>query len=111
MREYRARALESSSQHVRQLLPNVLTVFGLALGLSSLRFAFVGAWEHALLCILGASILDVLDGRMARLLGSTSEFGAELDSLADFLSYGAAPSLLIYLLVQHLFLVNIEIDH
>lgn len=96
LREYRARALESSSQHVRQLLPNVLTVFGLALGLSSLRFAFVGAWEHALLCILGASILDVLDGRMARLLGSTSEFGAELDSLADFLSYGAAPSLLIY---------------
>ena len=93
---YKTRALENSSQHVRQLLPNVITVLGLALGLSSLRFAFFGAWEYALLCILGASILDVLDGRMARLLGSTSDFGAELDSLADFLSYGAAPSLFAY---------------
>lgn len=62
-----------------------------------MRFAFLGRWEHAVAAIIIAAILDGLDGRMARLLNATSKFGAELDSLSDFVSFGAAPALILYL--------------
>ncbi|HEV1999216.1 MAG TPA: CDP-alcohol phosphatidyltransferase family protein, partial [Xanthobacteraceae bacterium] len=69
---------------IRTLLPNVITLLSLCLGLSAIRLAIEGRLEFAVGCIVLAAILDGLDGRIARLLQSTSRFGAELDSLADF---------------------------
>lgn len=81
---------------VSSLIPNVLTIAALCAGLTAVRFAFLGRWEHAVAAIIIAGVLDGLDGRMARLLNATSKFGAELDSLSDFVSFGAAPALIIY---------------
>jgi len=78
------------------MIPNMLTLLALCSGLTAIRFAYEGRWEHAALAILAASILDALDGRIARLLKGTSKFGAELDSLADILSFGVAPGLMLY---------------
>ena len=79
-----------------QLLPNMLTVTAICAGLSSIRAGFHGQYELAVQLILAAAILDGLDGRIARLLGSDSKMGAELDSLADFLNFGVAPALVLY---------------
>lgn len=78
------------------MIPNMLTLIALCSGLSAIRFAYEGRWEHAALAILAAAILDTLDGRIARLLKGTSRFGAELDSLADILSFGVAPPIMLY---------------
>lgn len=83
------------------LIPNLLTVGALCAGLTGIRFAVLGRWEHAVIAIIVAAILDGLDGRMARLLNATSKFGAELDSLSDFVSFGAAPALILYLWSGH----------
>jgi CDP-diacylglycerol--serine O-phosphatidyltransferase len=80
-----------------QLLPNVLTVLALCAGLTSIRFAFQERWELAVAAIIIAAVLDSLDGRVARKLGGTTKFGAELDSLSDFLCFGVAPGILVYL--------------
>ena len=80
-----------------KLIPNMLTVMALCAGLTSLRFALTEKWELAVIAILIAAIFDALDGAMARLLKATSKLGAELDSLSDFLSFGIAPSLIVYL--------------
>ena len=87
---------ESFPKQFRSALPSIITVFGMCLGLSAMRFAFAEAWEKAVICILAASLFDVADGRVARFLGSVSDFGAELDSLADFLCYGVSPAVMIY---------------
>lgn len=79
-----------------QLLPNMLTILAICAGLSSIREGFRGEYVNAVQLILVAAILDGLDGRIARLLGSDSKIGAELDSLADFLNFGVAPGLVIY---------------
>lgn len=79
-----------------QLLPNVLTVVAISAGLTAIRFGVQGNYTLAVQLIVAACVLDGLDGRLARLLGSDSEMGAELDSLADFLNFGVAPPLLIY---------------
>ena len=81
---------------LRVILPNLLTLIALCLGLSAIRFAFEGRLELACYAVLGAAILDGLDGRLARLLKGTSRFGAELDSLADFVSFGVAPVIILY---------------
>jgi len=78
------------------MIPNMLTLLALSSGLTAIRFAYEGRWEHAALAILAAAILDALDGRIARLLKGTSKFGAELDSLADILSFGVAPPMMLY---------------
>jgi CDP-diacylglycerol--serine O-phosphatidyltransferase len=65
--------------------------------MTAIRFAFLGDWRMAVFCIIAAGILDGLDGRMARLLKGASPFGAELDSLSDFVSFGVAPAVMIYL--------------
>lgn len=78
------------------MIPNMLTLMALSSGLTAIRFAYEGRWEHAALAILAAAILDALDGRIARLLKGTSKFGAELDSLADILSFGVAPPMMLY---------------
>ena len=80
-----------------RMIPNILTLLALCAGLTAIRFGLVGEWEKALLAIMAAAILDGLDGRIARILKGTSKFGAELDSLADFVSFGVVPPMLLYL--------------
>jgi CDP-diacylglycerol--serine O-phosphatidyltransferase len=82
---------------INRLIPNMLTLFALCAGLTSIRFALAGHWEHAVLAILFAAVFDALDGRIARLLDSSSKFGAELDSLSDFVSFGVGPSVVLFL--------------
>jgi len=82
---------------LNSLIPNMLTTLALCAGLTSVRFALEQRWEMAVGAILVAGILDGLDGSMARLLKGASRFGAELDSLADFVSFGVAPALVLYL--------------
>lgn len=79
-----------------QLLPNVLTITAICAGLTSIMFGVQGNYTLAVQLVMAACILDGLDGRIARQLGSDSKMGAELDSLADFLNFGVAPPLLIY---------------
>lgn len=81
---------------VNRMIPNGLTVLALCAGLTAIRFALEERWDMAVLAIVIAAVFDVLDGRAARLLKVTSRFGAELDSLSDFISFGAAPAVLIY---------------
>ena len=81
---------------MRFVLPNLVTLLALCLGLTAIRFAADGHYENAVLAIIGAAILDGLDGRIARMLDGSSRFGAELDSLADFVDFGVAPAMLLY---------------
>ena len=86
---------------LRFVLPNLVTLLALCLGLTAIRFASEGQFEIAVVAIVGAAILDGLDGRIARALEGTSRFGAELDSLADFVDFGVAPALLLYFWSLH----------
>jgi len=81
---------------VRMLAPNFVTVVALCAGLTAIRLAFENRYGLALAAIVFAAILDGIDGRLARLLKGTSRFGAELDSLADFVNFGVAPALILY---------------
>jgi CDP-diacylglycerol--serine O-phosphatidyltransferase len=85
-----------SSKKTRYLLPNILTLGGVCLGISSIKFAIDSNYSLAVTLILLAAILDALDGRIARLIKGTSEFGKELDSLTDFVSFGIAPVFVLY---------------
>ncbi len=80
-----------------RMIPNILTLLALAAGLTAIRFSLDGRWEHAVIAIVAAGILDGLDGRIARLLKGASKFGAELDSLSDFVCFGVSPALVLYL--------------
>jgi CDP-diacylglycerol---serine O-phosphatidyltransferase len=81
---------------VRILVPNVVTLLALCAGLTAIRMAFEDRYALALAAIVFAAILDAIDGRLARLLKGTSRFGAELDSLSDFVNFGVAPALILY---------------
>jgi CDP-diacylglycerol--serine O-phosphatidyltransferase len=81
---------------LRIILPNLVTLLALSMGLTAIRFAVDGQYETAVIAVIGAAILDGLDGRLARALRGTSRFGAELDSLADFVDFGVAPALVLY---------------
>lgn len=83
-------------QTFSKIVPNAITVAATCAGLSGIRFAIEGRWEFAAGAILIAAILDTLDGRMARLLKASSDFGAELDSLSDFVAFGVAPAMISY---------------
>ncbi len=80
----------------RYILPSVLTLIGVCLGISSIKFAMDGNFTFAVLFLIVAAILDGLDGRVARLIKGTSDFGKELDSLTDFVSFGIAPAFIVY---------------
>ena len=80
-----------------RMIPNIMTMFGLCAGLVAIRFAIDARWSQAATFIVVAAVIDGLDGRLARLLKATTRFGAEFDSLADFLSFGVAPALVLYL--------------
>ncbi|MDX8349701.1 CDP-diacylglycerol--serine O-phosphatidyltransferase [Cognatiyoonia sp. IB215446] len=79
------------------LLPNLVTLAAICAGLTAIRFGFQGNYEQAVLLVLLACVFDAVDGRLARLLKCESKMGAELDSLADFLNFGVAAPLLLYL--------------
>jgi CDP-diacylglycerol---serine O-phosphatidyltransferase len=81
---------------VRFLLPNLLTLLALCSGITAIRFAVESRYEIAVSAIILAIVLDAMDGRLARYLNGTSRFGAELDSLADFVNFGVAPALMLY---------------
>ncbi|MBA1340200.1 MAG: CDP-diacylglycerol---serine O-phosphatidyltransferase [Pelagibacterales bacterium] len=85
-----------SSKRTRYILPNILTLGGVCLGISSIKFSIDSNFSLAVIFILLAAILDALDGRIARLIKGTSEFGKELDSLTDFVSFGIAPAFILY---------------
>ena len=85
-----------SSKKTRYLLPNILTLGGVCLGISSIKFSIDGNYSLAVIFILLAAIIGALDGRIARLIKGTSEFGKELDSLTDFVSFGIAPVFILY---------------
>lgn len=82
---------------LRALLPNAITAAAMCSGLTGIRFAIAENWSLAVAAIIFAGLLDGIDGRIARLLNAQSRFGAELDSLADSLSFGTAPALVLYL--------------
>lgn len=88
---------ETRGLTLRALAPNAITAAALCVGLTGIRFAIGGDFEKAVLAIILAGMLDGIDGRIARLLNAQSRFGAELDSLADSISFGVAPALIIYL--------------
>jgi CDP-diacylglycerol--serine O-phosphatidyltransferase len=85
----------------RVIAPNLITVLALCLGLTAIRLAYEGRLEPAVIAIVVAAMLDGVDGRVARLLKGTSRFGAELDSLADFVNFGVAPALVLYGFALH----------
>ena len=81
---------------LRVIIPNIITLIALCLGLTAIRLAFEGRYEPAVVAIVVAAMLDGVDGRIARMLKGTSRFGAELDSLADFVNFGVTPALILY---------------
>lgn len=93
-RRHRRRLLKE--QPLSRLFPNLITIAGLCCGLSALRFAMLGKWEMAVASVFAAALIDGMDGRIARLLGATSIFGAQLDSLSDFVCFGVVPPLVLY---------------
>lgn len=82
---------------VGRFLPSGLTLLGLCSGTTAIRFALMGNWRAAVIAIIVAAVLDTMDGKLARMLGADSKFGAQLDSLADLVSFGIAPSVLVYM--------------
>jgi CDP-diacylglycerol--serine O-phosphatidyltransferase len=97
MRRSRVRVRPLSPLSVNRLVPNVLTLLALCAGMTAIRFAIAGKFEYAVFTVIAAGIFDGLDGRLARLLKVTTRFGAELDSLSDFISFGVAPAAILYL--------------
>jgi CDP-diacylglycerol--serine O-phosphatidyltransferase len=82
---------------IGKLVPSTLTLLALCCGVTAIRFGLADEWATAVTFVIGAMILDMLDGRAARLLGADSRFGAQLDSLADLVSFGVAPSIIMYM--------------
>ena len=85
-----------SNKKSRVILPNILTLIGVCIGLTSIKFAFDGKFELSIVAVIVAGIIDGLDGRIARLIKGTSKVGKELDSLTDVISFGVAPAFIMY---------------
>ena len=83
---------------IRKLVPSTLTLLGLCSGVTAIRYALMADWTSAVASVVCAMIFDMLDGRAARLFGADSRFGAQLDSLADLVSFGVAPAVIVYTL-------------
>ena len=86
----------SDKKSARVILPNMLTLIGVCIGLTSIRFALDGRFELAIIAIIFAALIDGLDGRIARLIKGTSKVGKELDSLTDMISFGVAPAFIMF---------------
>ena len=85
-----------SEKKARMILPNALTLIGVCIGLSSIKFALDSKFELSIIAIIVAAVFDGLDGRIARLIKGTSKVGKELDSLTDVISFGVAPAFIMY---------------
>ena len=85
-----------SAKNSRVILPNIFTLVGVCIGLTSIKFAFDGNFKFSVLAIIAAGLIDGLDGRIARLIKGTSKVGKELDSLTDVISFGVAPAFIMY---------------
>jgi CDP-diacylglycerol--serine O-phosphatidyltransferase len=83
--------------HPRYVIPSIISILGLCVGISSIKFALNSQFDYAVIAITIASIIDTIDGRIARLIKGTSKFGAELDSLIDFINFGVAPAITVYI--------------
>ena len=88
--------LVADKKKARMILPNMLTLIGVCIGLTSIRFALDEKFEFAIIAIIFAALIDGLDGRIARLIKGTSKVGKELDSLTDMISFGVAPAFIMY---------------
>jgi CDP-diacylglycerol--serine O-phosphatidyltransferase len=97
MRRPRVRVRPIGTLSLNRLIPNILTLLALCAGMTAIRLALNGKFESAATAIIIAGVLDGIDGRIARLLKGTSPFGAQLDSLSDFISFGVAPAILLYI--------------
>jgi len=86
----------TDKKNARTILPNMLTLIGVCIGLTSIRFALDERFEFAIIAIIFAALIDGLDGRIARLIKGTSKVGKELDSLTDMISFGVAPAFIMY---------------
>lgn len=86
---------------IRVLIPNLITLLAICIGLTAIRMGIEGRMEVAVYAVIVAAVLDGLDGRLARMLKGTSRFGAELDSLCDFVNFGVVPAILLYLYTTH----------
>ena len=89
-----------SNKNSRVILPNIMTLVGVCIGLTSIKFAFDGRFELSVIAVLIAAIIDGLDGRIARLIKATSKVGKELDSLTDVISFGVAPAFIMLSLIH-----------
>ena len=97
LRPRRVRVRPISGLSINKMIPNILTLLALCAGMTAIRFAINGKFEAAVAAIIVAGVLDGLDGRVARLLKASSSFGAQLDSLSDFVCFGVAPAMLLYI--------------
>ena len=98
---FRHRRPRLKGQSINRLIPNILTVLALCAGMTAIRYGIQGKWEASVLALMAAGVFDALDGRIARLIRGTSRFGAELDSLSDFISFGVAPAVILYFWVMN----------
>src|SRR4051794_18620477 len=104
LRRYRPRKRQRPRYHgpsFNRIIPNLMTMMGLCAGLTSMRFGLEGRFGAAAAAIMVAAVIDGLDGRLARLLKATTRFGAEFDSLSDFLCFGVAPGFVLYMWSLH----------
>lgn len=99
----RSRRIKFAHVPIRILIPNIITLLSLCSGLTAIRLGIDGRFELAVAAVLIATALDAIDGQVARLLKGTTRFGAELDSLADFVNFGVVPGVLVYLWSLHVF--------
>ncbi len=81
---------------IRKIIPNIVTMLAVCAGITSIRYSIAGLYSKAIICVFLAAFFDMLDGRVARMLKGSTKFGAELDSLSDFVSFGVAPAILMY---------------
>jgi CDP-diacylglycerol--serine O-phosphatidyltransferase len=102
-RRRRLRVRPITSLSINRMIPNILTMLALCAGMTAIRLAIDHKFESAAVAVIVAGILDGMDGRIARLLKGTSPFGAQLDSLSDFVSFGVAPAVMLYLWTMHVF--------
>ncbi|MDB2414587.1 phosphatidylcholine/phosphatidylserine synthase [Rickettsiales bacterium] len=84
-----------------RLFPNIVTIIGLCFGMFAIKYAMLERWEMAVTFIIIAAVIDGIDGRLARMLNASSNFGAQLDSFADFLNFGIAPAMILYMWKIH----------
>jgi CDP-diacylglycerol--serine O-phosphatidyltransferase len=92
-----------NKKNARVILPNMLTLIGVCIGLTSIRFALSGEFHLAIIAVIFAALIDGLDGRIARLIKGTSKVGKELDSLTDMISFGVAPAFIMYFWILNTF--------